>query len=601
MTETSLVSFTMNDLINAGLVSRAGVNFAHYIASDSSLTVQIAAALAVTATQRSHSNLDLARIADDLGDHVAWPSIETWVSELEQSPLVQRLSASHPATHDFDRAAFDPPSSDGPPLTLRGTQLFLRRFDHDEQQIARTLSYLLTRDDDATRPHNLSALFATSERDPSNTSLQAAELLVSGALSVLTGGPGTGKTFTIARTIAAMWQVNPDTTIALAAPTGKAAMRMKQAVLQAIPSVDGQLSQQLQELEAHTLHRLLGLRPGQPPRHSRYSPLPHDVVIVDEVSMVSLPLMADLMQALRPDARLILVGDPHQLASVEAGSILRDLVDHRAPTRTRVAELTVNHRSVPLLETLFSAVNRGDGDEVVEILRSADPAVIQWIETADDATIPEIDAATDDLLRRVVTPHALGLIAAARVETIEIAHAELVDTKLLCATRNGALGSGRWQLRVERMLRPKSERHRTWYVGRPVMATRNDYITGLLNGDAGVCLGDTVSFPDSGNFGIEQLHDIETWWAMTIHKSQGSEFRHAIVSLDAATRLNTRELLYTAITRAKEQLTVVASEATLRQATKRQAVRSSGLLDKLAAASEASIEPKPAQLSLELG
>lgn len=566
----------VSDLADVQVISRAALHFADHIAANESPNVRLAAALAVQATQLSHSNLELTCVSElfNLEHHnVALPKIDEWLDELRASAIVDVPLAGRLPLHDSGHA----------PLVLRGTKLFLRRFDDDERSIAdfvtdQQRSKLANRADIAPALVNL---LPPSPLDPANLPLHAATSIASQALSILTGGPGTGKTHTIARLLAAIVQTDPMVDIALAAPTGKAAMRLKHAILASTVDVPANVTDRLADATPVTVHRLLGLRPGNPPRHTGRSPLPYDVVVVDEVSMVSLPLMADLVRAVASDTQLVLVGDPWQLASVEAGSVLRDLVDQSSPTAQQVHELTVNHRSVPELQALFQATNDGDADQVIEILRSGTHERVSWVELSAQASRHECIERTTPLLRDVLTPHGDRLIAAAQSADGDARIDALSDVKLLCSTHNGVVGVRHWTLRIEAELRPSPQRHIEWYDGRPVMVTRNDYVTGLLNGDTGVCCGDDVVFPGVGTFGIEQLSQIETWWAMTVHKSQGSEFRHAVVALDEGARTNTRELFYTALTRAREQLTVVASEQTIRDTLARRAIRSSGLLHKL--------------------
>lgn len=578
----------------AGVIGSAAMHFADRVTNGADYPVALAAALAVQSVLSSNTCLDLdtahevfapdALAPDASGDEIVdldWPPPDAWAEALINSEFV----ASADAAEEPQSAA---------PLVLDGRLLFLRRFKIDEDVVAGALLQRVAHSPDGlSEPSgvhsDIADLFPTNTRDPENHPLRAAQLAMSSNLMILTGGPGTGKTHTLSRIIAALWRDQPGLDIALAAPTGKAATRMRDAIAEAALELDGPTAQRLRSIEPNTMHRLLGLRPGESPRHNRDNQLPHDVIVIDEASMISLPLMADLLNATRQRTRLILVGDPFQLASVEAGSVLGDLVYAQSALRPNVVELAVNYRSIAELDQLFQAVNRGDADQVMAILR-AEPATgpIRWLDIASSS--PSSDPtreATAELLTETICDHALQLIDAADSGDSDRAHELLTDTKVLCATRRGPLGLHEWTDRIESEIVAKSARHTNWYVGRPVMVTRNDYITGLLNGDTGITMPDgTVSFPDSdpGSFGTEQLSDIETWWAMTIHKSQGSEFRHAIVSLDGETRISSRELLYTALTRAKEQVTVVASEASIRATVQRRANRTSGLRQKLRSA-----------------
>ena len=302
--------------------------------------------------------------------------------------------------------------------------------------------------------------------------------------------------------------------------------------------------------------------------------------------MISLPLMGDLVRALSPRARMLLVGDPYQLASVEAGSILEDLVQPDSVVAPVVASLRINHRSTRDLDALFAAVNAGDADQVVELCRSGTQegvGAVDWIELAPDSEPDDIEVAVQPLLEGVVGQSAQALMEAAHDDDAPRC-AELVTTcKVLAATRYGRLGVGAWTDRIERLVVADRARHTRWYVGRPVIVTRNDYINGLFNGDSGVVLPSRVFFPPDRRIAPAQLADIETWWAMTVHKSQGSEFDHVVVSLDdsGGTGICTRELLYTAVTRARSRVTIIATERTLRNTVGRRIHRASGLRELL--------------------
>ena len=293
----------------------------------------------------------------------------------------------------------------------------------------------------------------------------------------------------------------------------------------------------LGELQAMTLHRLLGSRPDSSSRfrHDRGNRLPHDVIVVDETSMVSLTMMARLLEAVRPDARLILVGDADQLASVEAGAVLADLVDGlSARDDMRVAALRTSHRFGEAIGLLADAIRVGDADRALELLRSGDEH-IEFIED-DDPT----DA---DAINPVAA--ALRLREAALFGAADVALATLDEHRLLCAHREGPFGVRHWNRQVEKWLSeetglpPWSE----WYSGRPLLVTANDYGLRIYNGDTGVVVaGPTglraVIAGASGplDFATSRLSDVETMHAMTIHKSQGSQADAVTVLLPARIR-----------------------------------------------------------------
>src|SRR5690606_228572 len=304
-------------------------------------------------------------------------------------------------------------------------------------------------------------------------------------------------------------------------------------------------------LRASTLHRLLGARRDSSTRfrHDRSNRLPHDVVVVDETSMVSLTLMARLLEAVRPDARLVLVGDPDQLASVEAGAVLADLVAGLgARDGGAVAALRTDHRSESAAITrLAAAIRAGDADAVLAASAAGDPAV--ELVHPDDADA--VAALQDELAR-----HALEVRRRALARDADGALALAGRHRLLCAHREGPWGAAHWNRLVERRLGEASgtvlgaAAGTPWYAGRPVLVTANDYALGLFNGDTGVVVadGDTLRAHIEGgaSYAVARLGDVETLHAMTVHKSQGSQAETVTVLLpDEASPLLTRELFYT--------------------------------------------------------
>jgi len=405
-------------------------------------------------------------------------------------------------------------------------------------------------------------------------------------VTVLAGGPGTGKTTTVARILALLHdQPGPPPRVALAAPTGKAAARMSQALTNASERDDFPQADRaaVAGLTASTLHRLLGSRPDNHSRfrHHRANRLPHDVVVVDETSMVSLSLMTRLVEAIRPDARLILLGDADQLASVEAGAVLHDIVaGFRDRTPSPVSRLETSHRFGVEIGRLAAAVRDGDADEAWRLLSSG----------AD--SIELVDPADTTRIRDVVMPGPRALRAAALADDHEQAVRALNSHRLLCAHREGPYGVRTWNDHVEQWL--KAEEGTDWlparYPGQPLIQTSNDYGLKLWNGDTGVVLGGDerqAVFDDGGTgrvLSLSRLADVEVAQALTVHRSQGSEFGQVTVVLpEPDSRLLTRQLLYTAITRAVDVVRVVGTEESVKEAVRREARRASGLGDRLAA------------------
>jgi exodeoxyribonuclease V alpha subunit len=527
--------------------------------------VALAVALLVRALRSGSVCVDLASIAEVVGsDDVPWPEPVQWQAAVRVSALLRDL----PVLHLYDDRL-----------------LYLDRYWREEKQVCDDLLALLVSRETVKVPA-FERLFPAGFEEQR----AAAEVALSQAVTVLTGGPGTGKTTTIARLLALVAEQaelagGSRPRIALAAPTGKAAARLQAAVHHAVANLDAADRARLGELEAMTLHRLLGRRPDSSSRfrHDRSNRLPHDVVVVDETSMVSLTMMARLLEAVRPGTRLVLVGDADQLASVEAGAVLADLVDGFCARKdVRVAALRTSHRFGESIGALAEAIRVGDADRALALLRSGDEH-IEFLEE-DDAT---------DRLRSILVPHTLRLREAALLGAADDALATLDEHRLLCAHRDGPFGVRHWNRQVETWLSeetglpPWSE----WYAGRPLLVTANDYGLRVYNGDTGVVVvgADGLRAVIAGaagplDFATSRLGDVETMHAMTIHKSQGSQADEVTVLLPSEdSRLLTRELFYTAVTRAKAKVRVVGSEASVRAAIGRRAVRASGLAQRLRA------------------
>jgi exodeoxyribonuclease V alpha subunit len=581
--------------------------------------VLLGAALAVRATDRSSVCVDLARVAAtvavdadapvDIGA-LPWPELGPWLHALARSPVVA--------------AGVDGP--DDRPLRLAGTRLYLDRYWRDERYLARTLHGLAGSPsagvDREVLARGLDRLFTGEAPDDQRL---AAATAVLRRLTVVAGGPGTGKTTTVARILAlldeqAAAQGLPPPVVALAAPTAKAAMRLGEAVHAEAAVMDaGEATRRrLLALEGSTIHRLLGKAGGTRFRHDRHNRLPHDIVVVDETSMVALAVMARLLEALGTQTRLVLLGDPEQLVSVEAGAVLADIVGpageglrmrprardelaavagQEVPAREAPPDVAIGdgivllrtvHRFGADIRDLAEATRAGDAPAAAEVLRRPSRAV-HWIEV-------ETETAGDDALapvRELVGDTGRRLVAAAREGDGEAALQALGGCRLLCAHRRGPAGVGTWTARVEAWLAEAIDGfvpRPTWYVGRPVMVTSNDYGLRLFNGDTGVVVASedeqpAVVFERPGRLlrmPPSRLGAVETVHAMTVHKSQGSQFSTVVVLLPRPdSRILTRELLYTAVTRTRERLVVVGTENSLTAAIERPVARASGLREAL--------------------
>ena len=578
-----------------GVLSAADVHVARRLTSlagEPDDLVALAAAFAVRGPRLGHVLVDLATIrstaavdSDEPVDLSAlpWPEPEAWVARLAESPIVA--------------VGEDAESNAARPLRLVGTTLYLDRYWREEREVAADLHTFSDGPpatfDEAILADGLKRLF-TGEGD--DRPCLAAATAVRRRFAVVAGGPGTGKTTTVARIVALLAEQaapagQPQPLIALAAPTGKAAARLQEAVHAeaATLEVDDTTRAQLLDLHASTLHRLLGWQPGSRSRfrHHRTNRLPHDVVIVDETSMVSLSLMARLVESVRPDARLVLVGDPGQLTSIEAGAVLGDIVG--PATGDGVIVLDRVHRYGGGIALLADAIRRGDPDEVMDVLATG-RVDVAWIPI--DAADPEPESRLAAVREEAIAA-GRSVVEAARAGAAHDAIAALGGFRVVCAHRRGAQGVAAWTARIEGWLAaavPGFHPDGPAYVGRPLLVTENDYELRLYNGDIGVVVQSdahhvSAAFERAGDlleFTPTRLGAIETAFAMTVHKSQGSQFDTAVVLLPAPTsRILTRELLYTAATRARTRLILVGTEAAIRGAVARPVARASGLRARL--------------------
>lgn len=513
------------------------------------------------------------------------------LSEIGGDGLAEKLRAT---------AVVGAPGDFRPLILDESGRLYLQRYWQYEADLAANLRARL--DDapgvDAKRlDAGLRRLFGKAAGKPDGQR-SAAEMAVRKHFCVITGGPGTGKTRTVVTVLAllheqfAAREMKPR--IALAAPTGKAAARMKEAIQHtvehepAFAELRGKLS-----TEATTLHRLLGVIPDSPYfRHDARNPLAVDAVIVDEASMIDLALMAKLAAAVPPTARLILLGDKDQLASVEAGNVLGDICNTAhahavAAIATHIIELRTNYRfrDDSGIHRLSSMVNAGDADGAIALLDAGGIADIA------SAPTPSPAALADALLPRVIGGYGAFLAAATPEEALR----RLGDFRILCATRRGPFGVENINRLAEHALAGEGliDAETAHYHGRPVLIRTNDYQLRLFNGDVGLILRDAESGGELRAFFLDaegclrrvlpaRLPAHETTFAMTVHKSQGSEFPRVLLILpERNVAVLTRELVYTGLTRARTEVELWAHAGTLRTAILRRTARSSGLRDAL--------------------
>ncbi|WP_448480170.1 exodeoxyribonuclease V subunit alpha [Pseudoxanthomonas mexicana] len=576
--------------------------------------VLAAAALASLAVAKGHAGVRLGAADALVEAEIAWPDATAWTRQLEASRWVD--------TPDDATAVADPHA----PLVLEGGLLYLRRYREYERALALGLQRIATQPVPEAGIEPLALLFARlfPQATHDDRQARAAALALRHALLLVTGGPGTGKTTTTARLLVllvaqALHAGRASPRIALAAPTGRAAERMAESVRQAVQAlaamgVDADLLAAL-PTSGTTLHRLLGTIPDSPRfRHDGDNPLPFDVVVVDEASMIDLPLMAKLVDAVASGTRLVLLGDPDQLPSVEAGDVLaailgaagegdamgrgdadvlRPLLGDADSTSVLAQEggearfpgirvhLQRGWRQSEALELapLAAAVREGDADAALAQLRAGTLSNVHFHEGLADPLEPQRDA----LLAHF---RALGHAA-----TPADALAQSTRLRLLTAVREGPQGARTLNARIERLLADGGGSGRApqgHFQGQLLIVTENSYRHRLFNGDIGVCLRDAAGtlvawFPgdDAGNpraFHPAALPAHESAFAMTVHKAQGSEFDTVWLLLPArGNRVLSRELVYTGITRARRALHVAGSEAVIREALARHAGRWSGL------------------------
>jgi len=451
---------------------------------------------------------------------------------------------------------------DSTPLVIDQGKIFFRRYWEYEREISdRILGF------DATA--------SSQETDPQ---MRAIDLATQLQFLVISGGPGTGKTWVVAKLLEALLLKNPTLRIRLAAPTGKAAARLDESIQAEWSTFDPQI-QLHQPDPASTLHRLLGFRPQSIlPRFGTKRRLPLDVLIVDEASMVDLALMAKTFRALPEGATLILLGDKDQLSSVEAGAVLGSLWEVANLPNSTIAEnvvlLTKNRRfgensGIGLLATAF---NQGEVEKAKSILADETKPDAAWCKHS-----------IEDLVEERIAP------LLAEKTSVETAFDIFDSFQFLCATRVGDAGVEAINMRVTEALgfdRNQDE----WYHGRPIMITTNDYSLHLFNGDIGITWLEEdgiarVRFRTQD--GIRSVHPSrlpqhETVYAMTVHKSQGAQFDDVVLILpEYDVPILTRELVYTGITRARQTVSLMGTPANLTLAVERRIERHSGLMDKL--------------------
>lgn len=515
-------------------------------------SVQEAAKYVSAARGAGHTCLPLAQLEGGAA---------AWAGDLRASPVTGGPGGSTPLILDD------------------AGRLYLQRYWRYEQELAAGICTRLAApaaEVDETRLGEAIERLLPSSDERTVDQRRAAAAALRSRFCVITGGPGTGKTRTISVILALLAEFSPEPPrVLLAAPTGKAAARMTEALSQTTHHA------------AVTLHRLLGIRPqSATPWHHAGNPLVADVVIVDEASMIDLALMAKLFAATPPGTRLILLGDRDQLASVEAGHVLGDICEAAAATGGagfHALQRNFRFSSESGIQKLSAAVNRGETEPALALL--AKPS-----ENLTGRPLPAPGALAGQLRELILQAHRRTMQAATPGEALLVQSA----FRILCAIRGGPYGVDHLNRLAESILAGFIQPAGRHYPGRPIMILQNDYNLGLFNGEIGVLLpnpSDTTElrayFPDASgqlrSIHAARLPEHETAWAMTVHKSQGSECDRVLLILpDRDNPVLTRELVYTGLTRARTAAEVWYSAPVFKTAVARRTERFSGLRDLLA-------------------
>jgi exodeoxyribonuclease V alpha subunit len=613
----------IKNLLKKGLLSEIDIHFANFINGFSPKNdpdIFLAAALVSHTTASGNICLNLETTSGNLlsGTHedrqpVECPKLDIWLEKLKTHPTVGRPGEKFPLILDAKN------------------RFYLYRYWDYENRLSKSIKKRICKniaDLDLQRlKHSLDRLFPKTDQAGVNWQKIAAAVASSRHFSVITGGPGTGKTFTVTKVLALLLEQMPEKMlqIYLAAPTGKAAARLKESLEQAKGRMDcDDAVKAAIPSDVFTIHRMLKPIKDTPYfRHDTDNPLMADVVVVDEASMVDLALMAKLFDAVPENARLILIGDKDQLASVEAGSVLGDICDRdvmhgfSVSFMDHIKEFTGENLepmvqasdeesglqdSIVVLQKsyrfdvnsgiggLSRAVNRADADLAFAILDDSNEKSLDWQQLKANEDLIEI------LSQQIVSGYQSYLRTNDPADALQ----RLRRFKILCALNIGPLGVQAINKLAEQVLSRQNliqlERMpgNPWYAGRPVLITRNNYQLGLFNGDIGIAMPGAdagekelfVYFPeDTGGvrrFQTHQLPEHETVYAMTVHKSQGSEFDEVLFILPGKDfSILTRELIYTALTRARKKIRIWGNRSIMRNAIARKIERTSGLRDAL--------------------
>ncbi|MCL2735585.1 MAG: exodeoxyribonuclease V subunit alpha [Propionibacteriaceae bacterium] len=568
----------MTRLEESGLIPAATVRLARhlgYLYGEDRDLVVAATACAITALSAGSVCFDLDHtdqwhVDADQDPSLAWPDPHEWAEALRTSPMVST---------DLDAR--------DRPVILHARSVYLTRYWIEQDRIVAWLRARVSRPDSPDSPEPpAEALDLFFPQDSSQR--HAAELATTSKVCVVAGGPGTGKTTAVARILAVLAQGRQEPMrVILTAPTGRAAARLDQAVRANLASCQSIGTPLDIRCTSGTVHRVLGIKPWGGVDHDATRPLAADVVVADESSMLSLHLMSLLLDAIPEQTRLILVGDPDQLASVEAGAVLADIV--ACSQTVPVARLTKTYRFGGPIASLATAIRTSRVDDALDILSQGGDQ-LQWIDV--DVDSPEALDESLSPLRQDVVEQGVAMVEAARVGDVDRALALLDSHRLLLAHRHGGSGVAHWTGVLRGWLAhglDVDSLSRRWYPGMPVLVTRNDDVLSIYNGDSGVIVTHEghlwLALNDGSGARLVAPDMITSWeplYASTIHKAQGSQYDAVSLILPSTTAaLLSRELFYTAVTRATSFLRVIGSADAVRQAIRSPALRASGLASRL--------------------